>query len=68
MYHSTLGLRVREEEGRNLAVALGVVVLAGGESERARERGERETSGYEPFALHAAIHWAIKGDVIKNRG
>ena len=25
---------------------------------RERER-ERERSGYEPFALHAPIHWAI---------
>jgi len=24
-----------------------------------RERGERETRGYEPFALHSPIHWAI---------
>ena len=31
------------------------------ERERDRERGERETSGYEPFALHAPIHWAIWG-------
>jgi hypothetical protein len=28
------------------------------ERERERERGARETSGYEPFALHAPIHWA----------
>ena len=33
-----------------------------------RERGEREKTGYEPFALHAPIHWAMWGDVIKNRG
>jgi len=43
-----------------------------GERER-RERGERERererdrSGYEPVALHAPIHWAIYGYVIKNR-
>ena len=28
---------------------------------------ERERSGYKPFALHAPIQWAIKGDVIKSR-
>ena len=36
--------------------------------EREREWGNMETTGYEPFALHAPIHWAIKGHVIKNRG
>ena len=35
----------------------GVGGEGGRESEReVRERGERETRGYEPFALHAAIH------------
>ena len=29
---------------------------------------ERETTGYEPFALHAPIQWAIQGHAIKNRG
>jgi len=28
----------------------------------------RETTGYEPFALHAPRRWAIQGYVIKNRG
>ena len=27
-----------------------------------------ETPGYEPFALHAPIQWAIQGHVIKKRG
>jgi hypothetical protein len=32
----------------------------GGEREaREGERGERETTGYEHFALHAPKHWAI---------
>jgi len=26
---------------------------------REREARERETTGYEPFALHASIHWAM---------
>ena len=44
--------------------------ILGRESESAseRERGERETTGYKPFALHAPRHWAIQGDLIKNRG
>jgi len=33
---------------------------------RERERGERETRGYEPFALHAPIHWAMLGGAIKS--
>ena len=27
-----------------------------------------EPTGYEPFAQHAPIHWAMQGYVIKNRG
>ena len=39
---------------------LGVVgfVVEGGERKREREK-ERERTGYEPFALHAPIQWAI---------
>jgi hypothetical protein len=29
--------------------------------------GERETRGYEPFALHTPTQWAIQGYVIKHR-
>ena len=29
---------------------------------------EREPQGYEPFAAHAPIQWAMKGDVVKSRG
>jgi len=36
-----------------------------GRGERERRERERETSGYAPFALHAPIHWAISGYVIK---
>ena len=39
-----------------------------GERERRQSEGERDTRGYEPFALHAPIHWSILGYVIKNRG
>ena len=28
----------------------------------------RETTGYEPFAVHTPIQWAISGGVIKSRG
>ena len=28
------------------------------------QRGESETTGYEPFALHAPIQWAIQGYVV----
>ena len=34
---------------------------------REREARERET-GYEPFALHAPIHWAIRGGRSKHLG
>ena len=30
--------------------------------------GERETPGYEPFALHAPIQWAISGGVTAKEG
>ena len=29
---------------------------------------ERETTGYEPLAVHAPIQWAFKGYVIKKTG
>jgi len=29
---------------------------------------ERETTGFEPSALHAPRQWAIEGGVIKSRG
>jgi hypothetical protein len=29
------------------------------DTERREKERERETSGYEPFALHAPIQWAI---------
>ena len=35
------------------------------QTERERER-ERERRGYEPFALHAAIHWAMVGGGVKS--
>ena len=28
----------------------------------ARARGERETTGYEPFALHAPIQWYVAAE------
>ena len=31
-----------------------------------RERGERDTRGYEPFAVHAPRHLAILGNLIKS--
>ena len=31
-------------------------------------RAKRETTGYEPFAVHAPIEWAIQGNVIKGKG
>ena len=40
-----------------------VFVALGLGRDRERERGERETRGYEAFALHAAIHWALLGGV-----
>ena len=33
--------------------------------DRERREGERETTGYEPFEMHAAIHYAILGGVIE---
>jgi hypothetical protein len=38
----------------------GVCVRGGEKGERERERGERETRGYEPLALHnQQMHWAV---------
>ena len=35
--------------------------------EREEREGERETRGYEPFALHASIHQTMLGYVMKSR-
>jgi len=35
--------------------------MTSGRRERERGERERETTGYEPFALHAPIQWAMLG-------
>ena len=78
LYHSTLGSRVIKKKKKRSTVDAARPGLSsvpthirkssGRGRGREGERGERETRGYERFALHAPMHWAISGYVIKDTG
>ena len=50
---------------RTQASQVGVLTLV--EASTVRPETERETTGYEPFAIHTLIQWAIERHLIKRR-